>query len=162
MPLDIDSIIALSTPPGRAGIGVIRISGPNSLSILRALVNDPTYDPAPNRLSLRALVDPFTGEILDQALVCFFRNPHSFTGEDLVELHCHGSPVLLQALIELLLKLDAHEIDDFLRRVDDPHRVGQLHRVALEEPLVDRVEEVLLVRPVGDRPPGVVTRVRRG
>jgi len=111
VPLDIDSIIALSTPPGRAGIGVIRISGPNSLSILRALVNDPTYDPAPNRLSLRALVDPFTGEILDQALVCFFRNPHSFTGEDLVELHCHGSPVLLQALIELLLKLDARLAD---------------------------------------------------
>ena len=107
MPLDTDSIVALSTPPGRAGIGVIRISGPDSLSFLRALVNDSAHDPTPNRLSLRTLVDPFTGETLDQALVCFFRTPHSFTGEDLVELHCHGSPVLLQAVIDLLLRMDA-------------------------------------------------------
>ena len=107
MALDTDSIVALSTPPGRAGIGVIRISGTDSLTLLRAVVNDPIYHPAPNRLCLRTLIDPFTGENLDQALVCFFRGPHSFTGEDLVELHCHGSPVLHHALIELLLKLDA-------------------------------------------------------
>ena len=50
----------------------------------------------------------------------------------------------------------AHEIDDLLRRVDDAHRVGQLDRVALEEPLVDRVEEVLLVGPVGHRAGGVL------
>src|SRR5207253_9681735 len=109
--LDTDSIVALSTPPGRAGIGVIRISGTDSLTLLRAVVNDPIYHPAPNRLCLRTLIDPFTGENLDQALVCFFRGPHSFTGEDVVELHCHGSPVLLRAVIDVVLRLNARLAD---------------------------------------------------
>jgi tRNA modification GTPase len=53
------------------------------------------------------LIDPATGETLDQALVCYFKMPHSFTGEDLVELHCHGSPVLLRALIDIVLRSEA-------------------------------------------------------
>jgi tRNA modification GTPase len=111
VPVNPDSIVALSTPPGRSGIGVIRISGPDSLSILRSLINDQAYEPKPNRLTLRSLVDPFTSETIDQALVCFFKSPHSFTGEDLVELHCHGSPVLLQTVIALALKLEARLAD---------------------------------------------------
>ncbi|MFS8087323.1 MAG: tRNA uridine-5-carboxymethylaminomethyl(34) synthesis GTPase MnmE, partial [Acidobacteriota bacterium] len=82
-----DTIVALSTPPGRSGIGVIRISGPESLDILRILVASESFNPQPNLLSLRNLLDPATGETLDQALVCYFKAPHSFTGEDLVELH---------------------------------------------------------------------------
>ena len=111
MPLQSDTIVALSTPSGRGGIGVIRISGPESLSILRALIGSPNYNPSPNRLTLRTLVDPTTGNNLDHAFVCFFKQPRSFTGEDLVELHCHGSPVLLQAVIELALRLDARLAD---------------------------------------------------
>ena len=102
-----DTIVALSTPPGRAGIGVIRISGPDSLNLLRTLVDSDSFNPTPNSLTLRSVVDPVTGETLDKALVCFFEAPHSFTGEDVVELHCHGSPVLLRAIIDHLLKLDA-------------------------------------------------------
>lgn len=102
-----DTIVALSTPPGRAGIGVIRISGPDSLSLLRTLVASDSFHPTPNSLTLRNVVDPVTGETLDKALVCFFEAPHSFTGEDVVELQCHGSPVLLRAIIDHLLKLDA-------------------------------------------------------
>jgi len=56
---------------------------------------------------LRSLIDPSTGETLDQALVCYFKAPHSFTGEDLVELHCHGSPVLIRAVIDIVLRADA-------------------------------------------------------
>ena len=102
-----DTIVALSTPPGRSGIGVIRISGPNSLDILRTLVASESFNPQPNLLNLRSLIDPSTGETLDQALVCYFKAPHSFTGEDLVELHCHGSPVLLRAVIDIVLKAEA-------------------------------------------------------
>jgi tRNA modification GTPase len=97
----------LSTPPGRSGIGVIRISGSNSLDILRTLVASESFNPQPNLLNLRSLIDPSTGETLDQALVCYFKAPHSFTGEDLVELHCHGSPVLLRAVIDIILKAEA-------------------------------------------------------
>jgi tRNA modification GTPase len=103
----IDTIVALSTPPGRSGIGVVRLSGPGAIGILRALVASDSFDPEPNLLTLRSLIDPATGETLDQALVCFFKAPHSFTGEDVVELHCHGSPVLLRAVIDASLKLDA-------------------------------------------------------
>jgi tRNA modification GTPase len=102
-----DTIVALSTPPGRGGIGVIRISGPDALKILRTLVAAKSFHPIPNQLTLKSLIDPFTLGLLDEALVCFFKSPHSFTGEDVVELHCHGSPVLLRAVIDLILKLDA-------------------------------------------------------
>ena len=107
MLLQTDTIVALSTPPGRSGIGVIRISGADSIKILRTLVASDSFDPQPNLLSLKSLIDPYTGVTLDQALVCFFKAPHSFTGEDVVEFHCHGSPVLLRAIIDIALKLDA-------------------------------------------------------
>lgn len=107
MPFDSDTIVALSTPPGRSGIGVIRISGPESLNVLRLLVASDSFTPQPNLLSLRSLIDPLTGEVLDQALVCYFKAPRSFTGDDLVELHCHGSPVLLRTLIDIVLRAGA-------------------------------------------------------
>jgi tRNA modification GTPase len=107
----IDTIVALSTPPGRSGIGVIRISGSDSLDILRTLVQAKTYDPTPNLLTLKSVVDPKTGDTLDEALVCFFKAPHSFTGEDVVEFHCHGSPVLLRTIVDLTLQLGARLAD---------------------------------------------------
>jgi tRNA modification GTPase len=106
-----DTIVAVCTPPGRSAIGVIRLSGSDSLIILRALIADRSFNPQPNLLALRSLFDPSSGEVLDRALVCFFEAPHSFTGEDVVELHCHGSPVLLQSIIDIILKLDARLAD---------------------------------------------------
>jgi tRNA modification GTPase len=102
-----DTIVALATPPGRSGIGVIRVSGARSLAILRTLVASPDCNPIPNVLTLRNISDPATNQTLDQALVCYFKAPHSFTGEDVVEFHCHGSPLLLRAIIDLTLRLDA-------------------------------------------------------
>ena len=102
-----DSIVALSTPPGRGGIGVIRVSGREALSTLRRMTGDSSAsEPQPNFMNLRAVIDPFSGETLDQALVCYFKAPHSFTGEDVVEFHCHGSPVLLRRILDALLRLD--------------------------------------------------------
>src|SRR5882724_9631216 len=104
-------IVALSTPPGRSGIGVIRLSGPDSLSIACKLTNDPNFAPTPNTTTLRSIFDPYTGALLDQAVITYFKSPHSFTGEDIVELHCHGSPVLLRTIIDLSLKLGARLAD---------------------------------------------------
>ena len=98
-----DTIVAVSTPPGRSGIAVIRLSGPEALPVLRRLVASDSFNPQPNLLTLRNLYDPSTNELLDQALVCYFRKPHSFTGEDIVEFHCHGSPVLLRGIIDSIL-----------------------------------------------------------
>jgi tRNA modification GTPase len=106
-----DTIVALSTPPGRSGIGVVRISGESSLELTRSLLRDPNFDPEPNRVLLRAIVDPDTQEIIDRALVTFFKSPHSYTGEDVVEFSCHGSPPLLLRVIDSLLFFGARTAD---------------------------------------------------
>jgi tRNA modification GTPase len=107
MSFSADSIVALATPPGRGGIGVIRVSGSAALAVLRRMTGDDSNDEAkPNQMTLRSVVDPFNREILDEALVCFFKGPHSFTGEDVVEFHCHGSPVLLRRILDTILRLD--------------------------------------------------------
>jgi tRNA modification GTPase len=101
-----DTIVALATPPGRSAIGVIRLSGPQSLEILRALINDEHFTPDPNRSYLKKIRSE-SGEELDHALVNYFRQPHSFTGEDLVEISCHGSPLILRHVLDLSQQLDA-------------------------------------------------------
>jgi len=106
-----DTIVALSTPPGRSGIGVIRLSGEGALSLTRSLLADPSFNPEPNRVTLKAVVDPDTREVIDRALVTFFKSPHSYTGEDVVELSCHGSPPLLLRVLDSLLYFGARTAD---------------------------------------------------
>ena len=106
-----DTIVALSTPPGRSGIGVIRLSGKGALSYLSSLLGDVPFDPEPNRVSLKTIRDPESKEILDRALVTYFKSPHSFTGEDVVEISCHGSPPLLLRVVDILLSLGARAAD---------------------------------------------------
>lgn len=106
-----DTIVALSTPPGRSGIGVIRISGEDALALTRSLLKDPSFHPEPNRVILKAIFDPDTREIIDRALVTFFKSPHSYTGEDVVELSCHGSPPLLLRVLDSLLFFGAQTAD---------------------------------------------------
>ncbi len=101
-----DTIVAVATSPGRSAIGIIRLSGPQSLEILRGLIRDQLFTPEPKRLSLKQIVRE-TGEPLDSALVCYFEVPHSFTGEEMVELSCHGSPVILRRVLDLAQRLGA-------------------------------------------------------
>lgn len=102
-----DTIVALSTPPGRSGIGVIRLSGCDPLSIVRQLVNHCEFDPEPRYAYLKKILDIETGEIFDEAIILYFQAPNSFTGEDVIEISCHGSPVVLRRIIDFCLKLDA-------------------------------------------------------
>ena len=100
-----DTIVAVSTPPGRSAIAVVRLSGPQAPGILRALIGEPELDPEPNHAILKkVLADE---EVLDQCLITYFQSPHSFTGEDVVEISCHGSPVILRRLIDLIQSYDA-------------------------------------------------------
>jgi len=98
-----DAIVALSTPPGRSGIGLIRLSGARSLELVRNLLKDSDFSPEPRRATLKALRDPRDGQVLDQSLVTYFKAPFSFTGEDVVEISCHGSPPLLLGVVDALL-----------------------------------------------------------
>jgi tRNA modification GTPase len=106
-----DTIVALSTPPGRSGIGVIRLSGEQSLKYVRALLLDEHFSPEPNRATLRKIFAPESRELLDRSLITYFKAPHSFTGEDIAELSCHGSPVLLLHIVDALLALGARSAD---------------------------------------------------
>jgi tRNA modification GTPase len=105
------TIVALSTPPGRSGIGVIRISGEKALDLTRGLIREPNFSPEPNRVSLKAILDPDTLEVIDRAVVTFFKSPHSYTGDDVVELSCHGSPPLLLRVLDSLLLYGARTAD---------------------------------------------------
>lgn len=106
-----DTIVALSTPPGRSGIGVVRMSGDESLALLKRLLREDAYQPESHRVQLKKIYDPECGEVLDSALVTYFKSPHSFTGEDVIELSCHGSPPLLLRVIDALLQLGARAAD---------------------------------------------------
>jgi tRNA modification GTPase len=99
-----DTIVALATPPGRSGIGVIRLSGPESSHIVRQFIQKQDSNFKPNHASLRTLYHPKTKEVMDTALITYFKAPHSFTGEDVIEISCHGSPLLLASIIDLLLE----------------------------------------------------------
>jgi tRNA modification GTPase len=103
----VDTIVALATPLGRSGIGVIRLSGDDALGIVRKVVNDRDFDPEPRHAVLKDLCNIDGADVIDRALVTYFRAPHSFTGEDVVEISCHGSPVLLRLVIDECLSLGA-------------------------------------------------------
>ena len=98
-----DTIAAVATPPGRGGIGVLRLSGPEALRCARLLLPLKTPSLTPSRARLTPLIDPETGVRLDEAIVTYFKEPRSYTGEDVVEIAAHGSPVLLDHLLRLLL-----------------------------------------------------------
>ena len=101
-----ETIVAVATPPGRSAIAVLRMSGPQALDITRALVHDDSFSPEPTHVVLKDLKTDDV-EVMDQALITFFKSPHSFTGEDMVEISCHGSPVTVRKLLDRIQQLDA-------------------------------------------------------
>jgi len=98
-----DTIAAIATPSGRGGIGVLRISGPSVRKIATEILGDV---PPPRQASLRTFLD-LNNEPLDQGLAIFFPGPASLTGEDILELHAHGGPVLMDLLLARALELGA-------------------------------------------------------
>ncbi|HTC51012.1 MAG TPA: tRNA uridine-5-carboxymethylaminomethyl(34) synthesis GTPase MnmE [Steroidobacteraceae bacterium] len=100
---DPDTIVAVATPPGRGGIGVVRLSGPAAQSIAAAVLG---ALPAARRAVFAAFRDA-GHQTLDAGLALFFPGPHSYTGEDVVEFHGHGGPVILESLVARLVELGA-------------------------------------------------------
>ncbi|MET0182938.1 MAG: tRNA uridine-5-carboxymethylaminomethyl(34) synthesis GTPase MnmE [Caulobacterales bacterium] len=112
-----DTIAALASGAGRAGVAVIRISGPGAGPALFALTQQAA--PEPRKAALRAFLDPRKGAAIDEGLALWFPGPGSFTGEDVVELHAHGGPAVVAALLEALLALEGMRIaepGEFTRR----------------------------------------------
>lgn len=108
-----ETIVAISTPPGRGGIGVVRLSGPHAMQVAAGLIRLRGVTAAaageklalePARARVAEIPDPETGGKIDEAVVTYFAVPHSYTGEDLVEIAAHGSPVILDMLVRGALR----------------------------------------------------------
>ncbi len=98
-----DTIVAAATPPGRGGIAIVRISGAATVQIAASLLGALP----PPRVATAAQFRGGDGEAIDHGLALYFPEPHSYTGEHVLELHGHGSPVLVEALTRRLLELGA-------------------------------------------------------
>ncbi|HET9679867.1 MAG TPA: tRNA uridine-5-carboxymethylaminomethyl(34) synthesis GTPase MnmE, partial [Gammaproteobacteria bacterium] len=94
-----DTIAAIATPPGRGGIGIVRVSGPQAATIAQAITGQL---PSPRQAVFSQFKDT-QQQLLDEGLVLYFPAPHSFTGEDVVELQGHGGPVVLDILLQTIL-----------------------------------------------------------
>lgn len=113
---DEDTIVAISTPPGRGGIGIVRLSGPAARTIAEPLLK--LRHPLAAAQARFAQILDTTGEILDEAVVTFYAAPHSYTTEDIVEIAAHGSPVLLDHLLRQCIAAGARlaEPGEFTQR----------------------------------------------
>lgn len=133
-----DTIAAPVTPPGRAGVGIVRISGPLALAIATKIIN---FIP---KARIAHFCDFLSKEqtTIDQGLAIYFQAPHSFTGEDVVELQCHGSVIIMDMLLERTLQLGARmaEPGEFTRRAFLNHKIDLTQAEAIAD-LIDATSQ---------------------
>ena len=159
-----DTIVALATPPGRGGIGVVRLSGPEAVGIAATLI-DREAPLVPRHATFARVIDrevdsaraSSADRALDQVVVTWFAAPHSYTGQDVVEMSGHGSPVLLQRLIELAMAAGARlaEPGEFTLRAYLSGRIDLAQAEAVAD-LVDAVTP-LQARAAMDQLEGTLT-----
>jgi tRNA modification GTPase len=104
----LDTIVAIATPQGRGGIGVVRLAGPDAVAIAVALIG-PSAPLQPRHATFARIVDPAAGDAraVDQVVVTWFAAPRSYTGDDVVEISAHGSPPVLERLVTLAMAAGA-------------------------------------------------------
>ena len=132
------TIFALSSAAGKAGVSVIRVSGPKAWDSLKVLASSAKL-PAARKTSVISLRHPGTGTEIDQAMVVGFKSPASFTGEDVIEYHCHGSPAVLDELIDVLGGMSDHRLaqhGEFTRRAFDNGKLDLTEAEAIAD-LID-------------------------
>ncbi len=132
-----DTIAAIATPLGVGGIGVIRVSGANAGAIARLI-----FKPSKQLVELKShylhhgdIISPETNTILDEVLIAFLKGPHSFTGEDILEIHCHGGPLILQTILAEVIKAGARlaEPGEFTKRAFLNNRIDLSQAEAIAE-----------------------------
>ena len=128
------TIYALSSGPGISGIAVIRVSGIKTEKVISSLTKDNL--PRVKVATLKKIINPKNGELIDEGLVIFFKSPNSYTGEDMVEFHVHGSKAVVQEILNVL-----EEFDDC--RLAEP---GEFTKLALQN---DKIN-LLKAESIGD------------
>ena len=135
------TIYALSSGALPSGVAVIRISGSGCGTVLDEIVSSPIRA---RHAQLSAVIDPASGEKLDQALVLYFPAPSSFTGEDVVELHCHGGVASVAAVLRTLSELEgfrAAEPGEFSRRAFENGKLDLTQLEGLSDIIAANTEE---------------------
>lgn len=158
-----DTICAISTPPGTGGIAVVRVSGPNAARVVRTCCPRFPEHPITHRVYLRTFVDPTTLDPIDETLMAFFAQGKSFTGEETVEISCHGGQVVTSMILESLIsrgarlavpgeftaraflngKIDLAQAEGILQLIESQSKLGA--KVALRQlqgDLSRRVEQI--------------------
>jgi tRNA modification GTPase len=131
MSFDSDTIAAPATPPGRGGVGVIRVSGSLVPFIAKAILRkDPTV-----RCAVLSAFFTADKKIIDQGIALYFRAPHSFTGEEVLELHGHGGPIVMDLLLQRVLGLGARiaKPGEFMERAFLNHKIDLLQAEAVAD-----------------------------
>ncbi|KAG0078949.1 tRNA modification GTPase gtpbp3, mitochondrial [Linnemannia elongata] len=127
----LDTIFALSTHPGKAGIAVVRVSGPQAKLVLKSMTLAKSPFPKPRQAVIRRLLCPQSNELLDKGMVVWFPGPRSFTGEDSVEFHCHGGKAVIDGVLRGIGNTGPHV------RLAEP---GEFSRRAFENNKLDLTE----------------------
>lgn len=120
-----ETIFALASAPGRAGVAIVRVSGPGAGAAVTDLCR-PSFMPGERAVHVKRLVNPQTGETIDHAVVLWFPAPHSYTGEDVVEFHVHGGRAVLETVTEVLCQRPGFRVaepGEFTRRAFENGRM---------------------------------------
>jgi len=159
-----DTIVAIATPPGRGGIGVVRLSGPDAHAItLRLVTHNGSLRPRRATLTrIACTTDAAAAEPIDQVVVTSFPRPHSYTGDDVVEVSAHGSPVILRAIVEAAIDRGARlaEPGEFTLRAFLNGRIDLMQAEAVAD-LIDAVTP-LQARAAFDQLEGTLTAAIAG
>ncbi|KAK7061373.1 tRNA modification GTPase TrmE [Favolaschia claudopus] len=137
------TIYALSTPPGKAGVAVIRVSGQNAFGVWSRLVKSCERVPEPWKMERCRIIHPKTGGVLDDGLAVFFKGPKSFTTEDVLELHIHSGRAIISSVLEALSQLPfcrPAEPGEFTRRAFEGGRLDLTQVEGLKD-LIDAETE---------------------
>lgn len=146
---DEDTIAAISTPMGEGGIGIVRISGEKSFDIARKIFHPRSEikNIKSRYLYLGHIVDPEKGYIVDEVLTSFFKAPHTYTREDMVEINCHGGVTAQRKILELALKLGARlaEPGEFTKRAFLNGRIDLSQAEAVIDIIRSKTERALVM-----------------
>ncbi len=142
MTITTDTICALSSAPGRAGIAVVRVSGPMAKAVLEAVAGGL---PEPRRASLRTIRDPKTGQDIDRGIILLYAGPSSFTGEDVVEILLHGGRAVVASVLAALRALGCRlaEPGEFARRAFENGKIDLTEAEGIAD-LIDAETEAQL------------------
>jgi tRNA modification GTPase len=142
-----DTIAAIATPPGTGAIGIIRLSGPQSRDIASLIFrpSNKTGSFDSHRLYHGDIISPDTGRVIDEVLISFMMKPHSYTGEDVLEINCHGGAFILQSVLSEVVKAGARlaKPGEFTKRAFLNDRIDLSQAEAVAETIMAQTDTAL-------------------